>query len=848
MRRFILLAGCVAIVSIMPPDMVVPDAAAMDQRGHKMLRHSMTVLSGNGATPLAFKDEYQWLCGYDEELGLWLSVYYPWLAVEFKEIWDKVSSQNAKGAGTGGITALGGGTRGGPQKPITLSNLEFYYVPYPDWPTPVYLLATASWEAGLDLPNDTVDVFATSSLTGPWHYFGSDNCVGYLGPQKRGILVDLRKMGWKNSAFVKVGSKHDSDGDGLTDMFEILVSKTDPNKYSTADNGIGDGWKIQHGIDPFDPFCGSDDPDGDGLTNFDEYRYCTDPMNPDTDGDGVLDGDEIPHSPGSNPNDPDDNGDPANCVTLWLTVGDPSGSNSERWELHVFDAQGKLVIRHCDVGFGIPGTATYALTKGKRYTFKLKWAGTTLGDYPDYDWCCLINEATDTGLCQGLYDTGPFIVEDPDGLLTFETHGDDENITLGKEGTIIVPGAMPSEVRFHNTTPMKRDNGTDFPTAYHWKGGTVATGLGDESNPVAYVRGASPVISAKLKVMPADWLQKKYASVRVKATGPDGISVPPTSLVVTNVILDIAHISQVTCTGKLSPDAIKYYDKTGKEAQPFQLNWSISFDSGSTWHYAGNTKHTVYVTAAAAQGALRQETLFYHGCKYADGKSSTSTMISEIWKPFAARDVKRVDGTQLTYYKTSYDASVFSGSTSGLLALGDNKCGAWARFFLDILLVQGFRQDNNLAVIVPPNEDDHYGFIVKNWTFTGSGTSGSSAYPYMNRVAPQAPYVGTNGYLWVGAPEVDYTSGTAGQGNGKPSALFINHALAVVNGVYYDPSYGVTYPNLQGFDDMLDGFCRMYESWTANGETSPALLFRKNPAGCDVKERQAGRTNYNGTN
>ena len=34
------------------------------------------------------------------------------------------------------------------------------------------------------------------------------------------------------------------------------------------------------------------DSDGDGLSNFEEYQLGTDPLNPDTDGDGILDGDE----------------------------------------------------------------------------------------------------------------------------------------------------------------------------------------------------------------------------------------------------------------------------------------------------------------------------------------------------------------------------------------------------------------------------------------------------------------------------------------------------------------------------------------------------------------------------
>jgi len=40
--------------------------------------------------------------------------------------------------------------------------------------------------------------------------------------------------------------------------------------------------------------CGGDgDPDKDGLSNNEEFRYHTNPLNPDSDGDGFLDGDEV---------------------------------------------------------------------------------------------------------------------------------------------------------------------------------------------------------------------------------------------------------------------------------------------------------------------------------------------------------------------------------------------------------------------------------------------------------------------------------------------------------------------------------------------------------------------------
>ena len=47
---------------------------------------------------------------------------------------------------------------------------------------------------------------------------------------------------------------------------------------------------------------GSADSDGDGLTNIDEKKYGTNPLNPDTDGDSYKDGDEV--KAGYNPNGP----------------------------------------------------------------------------------------------------------------------------------------------------------------------------------------------------------------------------------------------------------------------------------------------------------------------------------------------------------------------------------------------------------------------------------------------------------------------------------------------------------------------------------------------------------------
>ena len=77
---------------------------------------------------------------------------------------------------------------------------------------------------------------------------------------------------------------------------------------STVGDGIPDDWKIAHGLSITDPGVAGQDPDGDGLTNLEEFQNGTDPNNPDTDGDGVSDGDEV-HKYHTNPLSPDTDGD-----------------------------------------------------------------------------------------------------------------------------------------------------------------------------------------------------------------------------------------------------------------------------------------------------------------------------------------------------------------------------------------------------------------------------------------------------------------------------------------------------------------------------------------------------------
>lgn len=81
----------------------------------------------------------------------------------------------------------------------------------------------------------------------------------------------------------------DKDNDGLTRCEEEELG-TDPKNPDTDGDGLSDGDEVfKYKTDPKNP-----DTDGDGLNDGDEvWKYKTNPLKADTDGDGLSDGDEV---------------------------------------------------------------------------------------------------------------------------------------------------------------------------------------------------------------------------------------------------------------------------------------------------------------------------------------------------------------------------------------------------------------------------------------------------------------------------------------------------------------------------------------------------------------------------
>ncbi len=173
------------------------------------------------------------------------------------------------------------------------------------------LISTAASSAisvfGADMDGDgDLDVLSASASDHKIAWYENTDGAGSFGAQQ----VIWTPADGAVSVFAA-----DVDGDGDLDVLSASVnddkiawyeneSVADPLDPDSDDDGLLDGFEVAHGFDPLGADESAGDPDVDGLTNLQEQAAGTDPNDADSDGDGFPDGVEV--AAGTNPLDPFD--------------------------------------------------------------------------------------------------------------------------------------------------------------------------------------------------------------------------------------------------------------------------------------------------------------------------------------------------------------------------------------------------------------------------------------------------------------------------------------------------------------------------------------------------------------
>jgi hypothetical protein len=117
------------------------------------------------------------------------------------------------------------------------------------------------------------DTFVTSALEVPL-----TNAVwAWMGQGEAGYTYTMTNIP-SSDAFLILGTPQSTTGNGLTDAYELLVLHNSPANFSTDGTGMADGWEVLYfghtGVSP------TGDPDGDGLSTFQEWLMRSQGYNP----------------------------------------------------------------------------------------------------------------------------------------------------------------------------------------------------------------------------------------------------------------------------------------------------------------------------------------------------------------------------------------------------------------------------------------------------------------------------------------------------------------------------------------------------------------------------------------
>ena len=347
--------------------------------------------------------------------------------------------------------------------------------------------------------------------------------------------------------------------------------------------------------------------------------------------------------------------------------------------------------------------------------------------------------------------------------------------------------------------PIRRDEGGSFYGPPHWDVDNV------DQVPVAYKSGDAPRVNATFKME----CENVPDSIWMRGVGPEGMTFAP-RIIAVEPAGDTYSIYYQSTTSDLAFEA-----DIARFFKPFNIGWDVSFDGGLTWRAADTTRNTLYVTRSAPQPEAGHFK-WYHSvydisCRNANMQSTDTDIIAAVWSEFTDQSVLNYADDSLHYYSPKNTVNTNLGS---LLNNRNAQCYTFAQLFLSTIKIQGVVRTNNYVYITPVYSTACGGnsvnrFLVKNWEFGEATGDGCAAYPYENTYTTLLPAPYTT-YTFLTADVTDQ-SGLAGQCSPNPSSFFNNHQIALIDGVYYDACYGVTFASLADIPyDAFDGWGYRY--------------------------------------
>jgi hypothetical protein len=216
----------------------------------------------------------------------------------------------------------------------------------------------------------------------------------------------------------------------------------------------------------------------------------------------------------------------------------------------------------------------------------------------------------------------------------------------------------------------------------------------------------------------------------------------------------------------------------GVNVRPISWNWQYSLDDGDTWTALVQTEAWLYTTFTDNDATPTTDKpfwqLYYIGCSAVaqeeDTYSSRPEVIEGIWQPFQNRAVNALPPanhqvTNYYYYKYPKEPDQYEGTTQSLLSMGHGRCGAFGRFFVDLLRVQGITAAEFDYIPDPDNN--------------------------------RPPAAGTR-------LRKKLVASKNGQGGEAKTWEFGDHVLVKLDGKYFDPSYGLPANTFEGYTTLIN--------------------------------------------